>query len=222
MESLIRQSRDAIQRETAEMTELHRRVSDAQDTKDFLAHLAHFQEFRRRALTVSISSFTGYCPDEFSDWILDVTLRNMREVYDRSWPWSEEAKQFELTETGANYLIAVSDERPIGVVRFSFEEQNGELVLFIYDIQVEPHCQRRGLGTYMVDACEFIAREKKATCVMALLFNANQIGVSFFLTHMKFTHHLLSPEVINPEKADEFKHTIVFKSVQRRRQPSKS
>jgi GNAT superfamily N-acetyltransferase len=221
MEALIRRSRDAIQQETVELTELHRRVNEAQETKDFLANLAHFQEFRRRALTVSISSFTG-CPDEFSDWLLDLTLRNMREVYDRSWSWSEGAKQFELAESGANYLIAISDERPIGFIHFRFEEQNNELVLFIYDVQLEPHCQRRGLGTYLVDACEFIAREKKASCVMAMLFKANVIGVNFFENHMKFRSHVLSPEIINPDKADEFKHKIIFKSVQRRKPPSKS
>jgi ribosomal protein S18 acetylase RimI-like enzyme len=221
MEALVRLSREAIQQETAELTELHHQVNDAQETKDFLAQLVHFQEFRRRALTVSISSFTGY-PGEFSDWLLDVTLRNMREVYDQSWPWTEDAKQFELTEPGANYLIAVSDERPIGFVHFRFEEQNNELVLFIYDVQLEPQCQRRGLGTYMIDACEFIAREKKASCVMAMLFKANVVGVNFFENHMKFRPHVLSPEIINPDKADEFKHKIVFKSVQRRKPPSKS
>jgi hypothetical protein len=73
----------------------------------------------------------------------------------------------------------------------------------------------------MVDACEFIAREKKASCVMALLFKANQIGVNFFENHLKFRPHVLSPEIINPEKAAEFKHKILFKSVQRRRSASK-
>jgi ribosomal protein S18 acetylase RimI-like enzyme len=139
----------------------------------------------------------------------------MHEIYDQCWQWSESVKEFELKEPGSNYLIAVSDE-PIGFVHFRFEEQNKELVLYIYDIQIEPKVQHRGLGTFLENACEFIALEKKAPYVMVMLFKANEIGLRFF-THLGFKPHPLSPEILNPAKADVFKHVILAKRIGRKR-----
>jgi GNAT superfamily N-acetyltransferase len=210
----IRRARDAIQLETVQFAELHQRVLEAQKTDDFLAHISHFREYPRRAVKSTITAF-NYCPSDYFDWILDLTVRNMRQVYDESWTWNPSVKGFELKEPGSNYLIAISNE-PIGFVHFRFEEQKNEMVLFIYDIQIEPEAQRHGLGTFLENACEFIALEKKAAKVMTMIFKVNQVGMHFF-TRLGFQTHPLSPEILNPEKVEVFKHVIVAKQIGRRR-----
>jgi ribosomal protein S18 acetylase RimI-like enzyme len=217
MSDEIRRARDAIQLETVQFAELHRRVLEAQDTEDFLARLSHFREFPRRAVKSAIVSFRG-CPPEYSDWILNLTIQNMHDIYDQSWSWSESVKEFELKEPAANYLIAIAEE-PIGFVHFRFEEQMNELVLYIYDIQIEPEAQRHGLGTFLENACEFIALEKKAARIMAMVFKANEAGLRFF-ARQGFQAHPLSPEVLNPEKSSEFQHVILGKTIGRRRSSS--
>jgi ribosomal protein S18 acetylase RimI-like enzyme len=168
------------------------------------------QEYASDDFRAMVTAFS-HCPSDYVDWILDLTVRNMHEIYDEAWPWSESVKEFELKERGSNYLIAAAPN-PIAFVHFRFEEQNNEMVLFIYDIQVESDAQNRGLGSFLVAACEFIARERKATCVMTMLFKANEIGIRFF-RRLSFTAHPVSPEVLNPAKAEEFKHIILWKQI---------
>jgi GNAT superfamily N-acetyltransferase len=212
-EQLIRR-KEALHEEAEQIATLQQRVNEVQECDDYLVSLPHFQQYCRRGLGIIIQSCRG-CPCELGEWALDLTSRNMKGICEGNWAWNEKAKEHELREYAANFLFAISDGVPVGFVHFRFEQQNGEFVLFIYDVQVEPEIQRRGLGSHLVTGCEFIALEKKAPSVMTQVF-IDSPGKAFF-EKLGYRPHSCSPESLDPERKELFKHQILFKPIGKRR-----
>lgn len=70
---------------------------------------------------------------ECHSWIFDVTERNVKDMYKRSsWGWDAAAKQAELTEEAAWYLVALSNDKFVGFSHFRFDIDHGEVVLYWY------------------------------------------------------------------------------------------
>lgn len=70
-------------------------------------------------------------PEETKKWILDLMERNMKTMYQQSkWGWDEAAKQAELMEDSAWYLLASSEGKMIGFSHFRFDLDNEIEVLY--------------------------------------------------------------------------------------------
>lgn len=214
MSNYINQRREELHKEASNIFRIQGLIQQAQNCKDYLARLAHFQNFDRKECNAVIVSYQR-CPEEFWEWVIDLTQANMKSIYQKAWGWNEQAKQQELLEDGARYLIAIAGERPIGFVHFRFEQQDGEFVLYIFDIQIEDNFQRKGLGRYMIDALWFVGLEKKVSCLMTLVFKNNDSGLKFFKS-IGFVPHKMSPEQLFPEKENEYQHVILYKHVGRK------
>lgn len=66
-------------------------------------------------------------------WIFDIMERNMKSLYEQSnWGWDPIAKQKELTESTAWYLIASSNDKFVGFSHFRFDVDYREEVLYWY------------------------------------------------------------------------------------------
>lgn len=215
MHRRIADKREALQHETEQICILQKAVDDAQACEDYLATQKLFQTYQKNGLDVVLTSYQG-CPSEYEDWIFDLVIKNMKAVFDNSWNWSDTSKHAEYIEEEARYLVATMDGSPIAFIHFRFEQQDNEFVLFIYDVQIEPDFQRRGLGHFIVHAVEFIALEYHVDCVMTMVFKACVPGMKFF-TQMKYKPHNLSPSVTDPEHANEYKQEVLYKSLKPRR-----
>ncbi|OHT09011.1 N-alpha-acetyltransferase 40 [Tritrichomonas foetus] len=209
----INQRREELHQETGKIFALQQCVQDAQNCEDYLQEHTHFHIFHRRGVDAIIRSFQRI-PNEYADWAFDLTSRNMKQTLSKTWGWSDAGKHQELFEEDARFLIAVCNDKPIGFVHFRFEQQNGEFVLFIYDIQIEPDFQGRGLGMFLADACWFIALKKKASCLLTLVFKANEDGMGFFKS-IGYLPHAMSPEQIYPDKESQYQHMILYKSIKK-------
>lgn len=66
-------------------------------------------------------------------WVFDITERNVKSMYEQcDWGWDPIAKQRELTEPAAWYLIASSNEKLLGFSHFRFDTDHREEVLYWY------------------------------------------------------------------------------------------
>jgi len=110
-----------------------------------------------------------------ANWAFDLTKTHMENVYENSgYGWDDEDKMRELTEQGARFLLVreasegPSAGRLVAFAHFRFTVQGevmdimaGEPCLYLWDLQVEKTCQRRGLGRHMITLLELIARREK-------------------------------------------------------------
>ena len=207
----VYERRDQIKERAKAMHLVHEIALNLHQVSDFLESLEQFHTFSKRGVDAIVRCHKG-CPEGYAEWVLDLTMRNMKHVHDQSWGWNDAAKQQEIADPGSHFLIAVCDATPIAFVHFRFEENMQDLCLFILDLEVEKDFQARGVGQFLVDACEEIARQIKASSVVTITFLANDDGTSFF-RHLGYVPHASSPEVQYPEKAAEYKHRIIYKPV---------
>ncbi|OAD56882.1 N-alpha-acetyltransferase 40 [Eufriesea mexicana] len=107
--------------------------------------------------------------------------RNMKSLYEQSdWGWDLIAKQKELTEATAWYLIALSNDIFIGFSHFRFDIDYREGVLYCYEIQLESAVRRKGLGHFMMSALESMASDNKMRKVVLTALKHNPSAMQFF------------------------------------------
>ena len=179
--------------------------------EDFLENLEQFHEFSKADMHAIVQCHKE-CPNDYRDWVLDVTSRNMRSVDEKSSGWDEAVKQQEISEPNTHYLIAVCDTTPIAFVHFRFEQNGTDVCLFIMDLEVEEKFQKRGVGRFLVDACEAIARKNHVESVVTSTFSGNNVG-SMFFEHLGYIPREPSPEIRRPAKEGAFEPRVMYKSV---------
>lgn len=64
----------------------------------------------------------------------------------------------------------------LAFAHFRFEVEADEPTLYVYDIQISPQAQRRGLGRFLMQLIELIAWRVGMTNVMLTVFEGNQGG----------------------------------------------
>lgn len=167
--------------------------------KDVTKNIAKsFMKFDRNGIDVSIEFATRFSKEEVQ-WAFDLVKDNMEDKYEKSgYGWDDEDKMSELTDKEARFLVVrewpsepgATKGEAIGFVHFRFTVQGevidtmaGEPCLYIYDMHIEDHSQRKGLGKHLLMLLELIARREK----MKLLSLPVQIGdneTSDWLTHI--------------------------------------
>lgn len=134
-----------------------------------------FMKFDRNGLDVSID-FETKLSKEDAKWAFDLCKETMEDKYEESgYGWDDEDKMRELTEKGTRFLVVrewpeqgQTKGEPVGFAHFRFTVQ-GEVIdqmaghpsLHIYDIHIEDHSQRKGLGKHLLMIMELIARREK-------------------------------------------------------------
>lgn len=135
-------------------------VDRANELTDPLEPFAIFRRFNKNGIEAELYiKRVNDLDDDVKDWIFDLTKRNMKEKYEQSsWGWADDKKLEEMMEDTAWYLIAKSgDGSLIGFSHFRFDLDEGMEVLYCYELQLEPHIHRKGLGKFMMQILELIA-----------------------------------------------------------------
>lgn len=200
--------RAELEKEAIKMAELQKLVNSAQHCDDYLENLPDFQQFSKHGIDIVVRTYEG-CPEDFSDWVFDLTLRNMREFYDDSWPWNEKEKFYAQNEECARYLIAFSDGQPIGFLRFQFEQHEGKFIIFLHDLQIELDYQDHGIGSFLVESIVAVGKEFNVDGILTIIFNSNG-SIIEFLKKFGFREARSSPEILYPEKTQEYKHSLLY------------
>jgi ribosomal protein S18 acetylase RimI-like enzyme len=76
--------------------------------------------------------------------------------------------------------------RPLAFINFRFVSDGAFDVLYVYELQLEPCAQRRGLGRFLMSAAELAARQAGMQAVMLTVFKANAGALDFYTQRMKY------------------------------------
>ncbi|XP_006567972.1 N-alpha-acetyltransferase 40 [Apis mellifera] len=158
-------------------------VDKANSVKNPIEHLHFFHKYiTKDNEIIELSCMRAKDADsKCISWIFDIMERNMKSLYEQSnWGWDPIAKQKELTESTAWYLIASSNDKFVGFSHFRFDVDYREEVLYCYEIQLEYTIRRKGLGHFMMFALESMASENKMRKVILTVFKHNPSAMHFF------------------------------------------
>ena len=105
--------------------------------------------------------------------IIDLLEINMKKLYEESeWGWNAKNKRDEMLDDHAWYLLA---EKPDGTLvafsHFRFDMDYDDEVLYVYEIQVDPTYQRKGLGRFMMQVLELLGNAD----IYSIIFNTTWI-----------------------------------------------
>ena len=114
---------------------------------------------------------------------------NMKDLYEgSSWGYCAMDKKNELFHKDARYLLLYTnsshDENMIGYLHYRFHvEENGELVFYIYELQIKSNMQRLGIGKKVMILCSLLCKQLKCIDKMMLtVFTANEKAKRFYTT----------------------------------------
>jgi GNAT superfamily N-acetyltransferase len=121
--------------------------------------------------------------EETLAWCLDLTSRNMKELYSATWGWDERKKKRELGDELALYLVVFTrdDHRPVAFAhfRFLFEEDKAADVLYLYEIQTETDYQGKGIGRFLMVILQLLAAKNKMKHIMMTVFKSARFTFEF-------------------------------------------
>ncbi|XP_043255064.1 N-alpha-acetyltransferase 40 isoform X1 [Colletes gigas] len=186
-------------------------VDKANSITNPLEHLNYFHKYEMKN-NQTIELFCTRAKDaqpECLSWIFDIMERNMKSLYEQcDWGWDPIAKQQELTEPTAWYLIASLNNTFLGFSHFQFTIDHREEVLYCYEIQLESVVRRKGLGHFMMSALECMALECKMRKVVLTVFKHNPSAMQFFFS-LGYKLDKTSPSAVS----DQLHYIILSKAV---------
>ncbi|GFR41919.1 hypothetical protein Agub_g2711 [Astrephomene gubernaculifera] len=141
-------------------------------------------------------------PKDLQEWCLALCRENMSAMYKRVWSWSDADKRKQLASVASRFLIAHDDaltsspsavpssttttttapahRTAIGYVNYRFEQEEGQPVLYCYELQVVRQAQSRGVGRLLMELTEQIAWAAGMHKVMLTVFRDNTAAVRFY------------------------------------------
>lgn len=194
-------------------------VDVANEVKDPLAPLTAFKSFNRNGLNLHLEcQRVTELNKEDIEWAFDLTKHNMQLLYENStWGWSDKKKKDEMTEDKAWYLLAKNESgKAVAFSHFRFDLEEGEEVLYCYEIQVESDARGKGLGKFLMQILEMMAHRAQMKKVMLTVFKENERANNFFSNIMKFQTDETSPAIWDPMNPEEYCYDILSKTLTRK------
>jgi ribosomal protein S18 acetylase RimI-like enzyme len=83
--------------------------------------------------------------------------------------------------------------RPLAFISFQFVSEGPFEVLYVYELQLEPETQRKGLGKHLMMTVELAARKAGFQAVMLTVLKKNIAAFDFYTQKMKYEIDIDSP-----------------------------
>jgi len=187
-------------------------VRVANQRENILADFLPFSKYERNGVSLQLEYFTSEAFDEeLRTWCFDLLKKNMEVIYMDD--WSDSEKRAELKDDEARFLIAKNQEdgAPMAFVHLRFVYEEDVEVLYVYEIQIAEALQRKGVGKFLMQLCELVARKNEMKGVMLTCFKNNPAAMDFYLQKLKYRIDPISPSYVNPLAAEEYTYEIVSK-----------
>ncbi|KAH8419121.1 hypothetical protein KR222_005600 [Zaprionus bogoriensis] len=115
-------------------------------------------------------------------WTFKLAEQNVGPYYKQlKMGWKPKIKQGELNKNWARFLVALNQQKqPVAYTMFRFDMDDGDCVLYCYEIQISPEYRRKGLGKFMMQTLEACARLWQLEKVMLTVLNNNEDSLTFF------------------------------------------
>ncbi|MEW5308788.1 MAG: hypothetical protein WDW38_000719 [Sanguina aurantia] len=118
------------------------------------------------------------------EWCLGLCRTNMQALYQQaSWGWKDDEKRAEISSGQTTLLIARDSscpETPVAYVSYRFECEDEAPVLYVYELQVAPESQKRGLGSWLMAVTEWVAWQHGMHRVVLTVLHENTAGVQLY------------------------------------------
>ncbi|KAM8705331.1 hypothetical protein ACLKA7_009749 [Drosophila subpalustris] len=130
-------------------------------------------------------------------WTFKLAEQNVGPYYKQlKMGWKPKIKQAELNKNWARFLVALNQQnQPVAYTMFRFDMDDGDCVLYCYEIQISPEYQRKGLGKFMMETLESCARFWQLEKIMLTVLNNNESSLKFFKT-LGYVTDETSPDVL--------------------------
>ncbi|RLN63777.1 hypothetical protein BBJ28_00011110, partial [Nothophytophthora sp. Chile5] len=177
------------------------RVLDAANAvSDVMVDFQAFQTFTRHSANAAIRSAPARSLSAATrDHVVALFEANMKALYQESdWGYDAAAKRVELFEDEARYLLAFDKDGdaaspPIGFAHFRFVEDDGVPVLYLYEVQLASTAQRRGLGKFLMQLLQLVARRHGMELMVLTVFKSNSGAMRFYRDRLGFAVDETSP-----------------------------
>ncbi|KAG7396840.1 N-alpha-acetyltransferase 40 [Phytophthora boehmeriae] len=178
-----------------------------------------FQAFNRYTRNGADVSVQGAQAKELSDAtrasVVQLFEDNMKALYQNSdWGYDAAAKRTELFEDEARYLLVFEGESSstslVGFAHFRFVEDDGALVLYLYEVQLASSVQGHGLGKFLMQLLQLVARKHGMELMVLTVFKSNTGAMRFYRDRLGFDIDETSPSACGDDSQD---YEILSKNV---------
>ncbi|XP_045816660.1 N-alpha-acetyltransferase 40 isoform X4 [Trifolium pratense] len=147
----------------------------------------------------------------------------MEGPYGSEWQEEEKVKRREMVDPEARYIFVhvvpnsnvddmttvlteedtstscQEDSSPlVGFVHYRFVSEEDVPVLYVYELQLEPRVQGKGLGKFLMELIELIAQKNCMGAVMLTVQKANLLAMNFYMSKLRYIISATSPSKANP------------------------
>ncbi|XP_061361886.1 uncharacterized protein LOC133305653 [Gastrolobium bilobum] len=216
-------------------------IKSARAEKDHLASFPAFSHFNRNGLSVYLKSGHGNkLSSSVKHYIRSLLKLNMEGPYGSEWREEEKVKRREMVAPEARYIFVhevvvsnsnaddmpkmltteeetstscVDDSFPlVGFVHYRFILEEEIPVLYVYELQVEPRVQGKGLGKFLMQLIELMAQKNCMGAVMLTVQKANLLAMNFYISKLRYIISTTSPSKVNPMMGIEKSYEILCKT----------
>ncbi|CAO2040520.1 unnamed protein product [Urochloa humidicola] len=212
-------------------------IRKAVAVKDHLVLFPDFHKFQRNGLSVYLESGRG---DQLTltmrKYIQNLLKVNMEEPYGPEWPSEEKVKCRDMVAPEARYIFVkkysngfttecsmnqdagvehsnapCNEDCLVGFVHYRFVLEEELPVAYVYELQMEPSAQGKGLGKFLMQLIEQIACKNQMGAVMLTVQKANTQAMAFY-TKLRYVISSTSPSRVDPQIGLEKSYEILCKT----------
>ncbi|RDY14532.1 N-alpha-acetyltransferase 40, partial [Mucuna pruriens] len=219
----IREKRPKRSEVLAKKKTIEELIKAACAEKDHLASFPAFSRFHSNGLSVCLKSGHGNkLSSPVKHYIQSLLKLNMEGPYGSEWPEEEKVKRKEMVAPEAHYVFVhevadsnadektmmltaaetstcLEDSGPlVGFVHYRFVLEEEVPVLYVYELQLEPRVQGKGLGKFLMQLVELMAQKNCMGAVMLTVQKANILAMDFYISKLRYTISAMSPSKVNP------------------------
>ncbi|KAJ7070965.1 acyl-CoA N-acyltransferase [Mycena amicta] len=142
------------------------------------------------------------------DSIWSIFEANMRTMYTASsFGWNPPEKRAELFDPLSRFILVYSGDTLVAFVAFRFEFEEGDNVLYCYDLQISEASRRQGLGRVLIKHLAQIGKDLKLQKIMLTVLKANRAALRFY-EDVGF-----KVDSGSPDDEDEEDYQILYKNI---------
>ncbi|XP_010271137.1 PREDICTED: N-alpha-acetyltransferase 40 [Nelumbo nucifera] len=212
-------------------------IKAASNEKDHLTSFPPFRHYDRNGLSVYMESGSGeHLSSSMKRYIQNLLKVNMEGPYGPEWPTEEKVKRREMVAPEARYIFVreaptasinenstkesnmacihlTGDGDPlVGFVHYRFIVEEDVPLVYVYELQLEARVQGRGLGKFLMQLIELIARKNHMGAVMLTVQKTNVSAMNFYTNKLRYTISSISPSRVDPLIGLEKSYEILCKA----------
>ncbi|KAJ4961921.1 hypothetical protein NE237_021831 [Protea cynaroides] len=212
-------------------------IKAAYAEKDHLLSFQPFRQYDRSGLFLYLESGSGeHLSSPMKRYIQSLLKVNMEGSYGPEWPTEEKVKRREMVAPEACYIFVRAPnaginkmsrteemevtctrymgegDSVVGFVQYRFIVEEEVPVLYVYELQLEPRVQGRGLGKFLMQLIELIARKNHMGAVMLTVQKTNSLAMNFYMSKLRYVISTISPSQVDPLIGAEKSYEILCKA----------